>query len=265
MTLTQIADGVFVHESECLQSNTVIVQGREGVLIIDPGLTSAELETIARDVGVLGPVVAAFATHAHWDHVLWHPNLGDAPRYATATSATAMRELLTQPDWVEQIAEGLPEEIADDVPMSLLGLVDALPPGTEVIPWDGPTVRILEHNGHEQGHAALLIEHAGVLVAGDMLSDVLVPMLGLHGSAVDPLGDYLAGLEKLSSVVAELVVPGHGSVGRDLRDRIAADRAYVEAMRDRREVDDPRIGPDAKPGWEWVVYVHEGQRAGLGA
>ncbi|MFG2012237.1 FadR/GntR family transcriptional regulator [Micromonospora sp. NPDC048868] len=36
--LGQVADGVLVHESEFLQSNTIVVQGRAGVLLIDPGL-----------------------------------------------------------------------------------------------------------------------------------------------------------------------------------------------------------------------------------
>ena len=36
--LTQVAEGVLVHESELLQNNTVVVQGRDGVLLIDPGV-----------------------------------------------------------------------------------------------------------------------------------------------------------------------------------------------------------------------------------
>ena len=36
--LTQVAEGVLVHQSELLQNNTVVVQGRAGVLLIDPGI-----------------------------------------------------------------------------------------------------------------------------------------------------------------------------------------------------------------------------------
>jgi hypothetical protein len=35
--LTQVAEGVLVHQSQLLQNNTVVVQGRAGVLLIDPG------------------------------------------------------------------------------------------------------------------------------------------------------------------------------------------------------------------------------------
>ena len=47
-----------------------------------------------------------------------------------------------------------------------------------------------------RGHAALLIEERGVLVAGDMLSDVLIPLLDLNDTA-DPIEDYLAALRLL--------------------------------------------------------------------
>ena len=60
---------------------------------------------------------------------------------------------------------------------------------------------------------------------------------------------------------ADVVIPGHGSVGGagQVRARIDQDRAYVEALRDDRVPDDPRVGPSAKEGWEWVAGVHERQ------
>ena len=97
--------------------------------------------------------------------------------------------------------------------MELLGLITGLPAETAQVPWDGPEVRILEHRAHAPGHAALLIEERGVLVAGDMLSDVLIPMLDLQ--AANPIEDYLAALRLLEGVAddVDVVVPGHGSVG----------------------------------------------------
>jgi hypothetical protein len=35
--LTRVAEGVLVHQSELLRNNAVVVQGRAGVLLIDPG------------------------------------------------------------------------------------------------------------------------------------------------------------------------------------------------------------------------------------
>ncbi|GAA3620209.1 MBL fold metallo-hydrolase [Nonomuraea rosea] len=260
--LRQIAEGVLVHESELLQSNTVVVQGRAGVLLIDPGLTGDEMVTIADDLLKLGqPVVAGFATHPHWDHALWHAELGEAPRYGTARCAAYLRDLRSNADWKALVAEGLPPEIAEETPLDLFGLITGLPAETTRIPWDGPEVRVIEHQAHAPGHAALLIEEHRVLVAGDMLSDVLIPMLDV--SAADPIEDYLATLRLFEGVEGDVdvFIPGHGSVGGadQLRAQIDQDRAYVQALRDNQVVSDPRIGPSAKPGWEWVSDVHNGQ------
>ncbi|GAA0915020.1 MBL fold metallo-hydrolase [Virgisporangium aurantiacum] len=259
--LTQVAEGVLIHQSEFLLSNAVVVPGPAGVLLIDPGVTGAELACLAKDLPQT--VVAGFSTHPHWDHVLWHADLGAPPRYCTAACAAAVRDELADPDAKANITEHLAEtEIAGQVPLDLYGLVTALPAGSARVPWDGPRVRIIEHQAHAPGHAALVIEEHGVLVAGDMLSDVLVPMLTLDGAA-DPVEDYLEALRLLADVAGDVdvVVPGHGSVGDadQVRERIERDRAYVLALRAGTEPDDPRIGPSAKPGWEWVGDVHTWQ------
>ena len=262
--LTQVAEGVLVHQSELLQNNTVVVQGRAGVLLIDPGIQGSEMSCLANDLrGLDQPVVAGFSTHPDWDHVLWHAELGEAPRYGTARCAASMRDLLSNADWKARVAEGLPPEIAEEVPLDLFGLITGLPAGTAQIPWDGPRVRIIEHPAHAPGHAALFIEERGVLVAGDMLSDVLIPMLDDFDSADDPIEDYLTGLRLLEGVAddVDVLIPGHGSVGGadQLRARIEQDRAYAQALRDGGGLDDSRIGPSAKPGWEWVSDMHDGQ------
>ncbi|MER5398199.1 MBL fold metallo-hydrolase [Streptomyces sp. NPDC002599] len=156
----------------------------------------------------------------------------------------------------------IPPDIVDQVPLDLLGLIAGLPAGTARIPWDGPLVRIIEHDAHAPGHAALLIEEHGVLVAGDMLSDVLIPMLDLNDTA-DPVEDHLAALRLLEDVAddVDVVVPGRGSVGRgdEVRVRIGQDRAYVHALRDARAPADPRISPSATYGRDWLPGVHERQ------
>jgi glyoxylase-like metal-dependent hydrolase (beta-lactamase superfamily II) len=261
--LTQVAEGVLVHQSEVLQNNAAVVQGRAGVLLVDPGIQGSEMACLANDLRESGqPIAAGFSTHPDWDHVLWYAEFGEAPRYGTARCADSMRDLLSNANWKAQVAEALPPEIAEEVPLDLFGLISGLPAGTEQVPWDGPRVRIIEHPAHAPGHAALFIEERGVLVAGDMLSDVFVPMLDLNNAA-DPIEDYLIGLRLLEGVAddVDVLIPGHGSVGgaEQLRERIDQDRAYVEALRDGGEPDDPRIGPSAKPGWEWVSDVHAGQ------
>ena len=264
--LRQVAEGVLVHQSELLQNNAVVVQGGTGALLIDPGITGDEMACLANDLRKLGqPVVAGFSTHPDWDHVLWHAGLGDAPRYGTARCAAAIRALLSDTDWKDRTTEMLPPEIADEVPLDLFGLITGLPAGAGQIPWDGPHVRIVEHPAHAPGHAALMIEEHGVLVAGDMLSDILIPFPDLD--AENPIDDYLIGLRVLEGVAddVDVVIPGHGSVGGadQVRARIEQDRAYVHALRDGQVPNDPRIGPSATFGTDWLPGVAEWQRRQL--
>lgn len=260
--LRRIAEGVLVHESVFCQSNAVVVLGNAGALLIDPGVHEEEIVCLAGDLIELGQsVVAGFSTHPHWDHMLWHSVLGTAPRYSTARCAQTARERLA--GGIDARRFGIPEEVSLD----LLGNITGLSEETVHVPWDGPEIRIIESRAHAPGHAALLVGEHRVLIAGDMVSDVLIPMLDLNGTA-HPIEDYLDALQVFEGLADEVdvFVPGHGSVGgaEDFRARIDQDRAYVKSLRDGRDPADRRIGPSADPGWEWVSDVHAGQRARLG-
>jgi len=161
-----------------------------------------------------------------------------------------------------RIAGLIPPDIADQVPPDQLGLITGLPAEMTQIPWDGPQVRVVEHQPHAPGHAALLIAERGVLVAGDMPSDVLIPMLDLNDTA-DPIEDYLAALRLLEGVAGDVdvFVPGHGSIGAadQVHARIDQDRASVYALRVAHVPSDRRVGPSATYGKDWLPGVHERQ------
>src|SRR5215207_6844904 len=260
--LKQVAEGVRVHQSELLQNNAVVVQGRAGVLLIDPGVRGDEMTCLANDLAdACQTVVAGFSTHPHWDHLLWHASLGTAPRYGTARCAATVRERLSAAGAKARVAGMIPPDIVEQVPLDLLGLITGLPADTARIPWDGPQVRIIEHQAHAPGHAALLIEERGVLVAGDLVSDVLIPLLDLN-EAAEPIEDYLAALRLVEAVAGDVdvVIPGHGSIcGADqAQARIDQDRAYLHALRDADVPSDPRIDPSATFS-DWLAGVHERQ------
>src|ERR1700749_3519418 len=145
LVLRQVAEGVLIHQSEFCQSNAVVVHGRAGVLLIDPGVLGHEMAALANDLRELGlPVVAGFSTHPHWDHLLWHAQLGEAPRYGTARCAAFARERLPDPAAKARVAAAMiPPDIVEQVPLDLMGDITGLPAGTAQVPWDGPRVRII--------------------------------------------------------------------------------------------------------------------------
>src|ERR671924_302496 len=153
--LNQVADGLWVQQSEWVWSNAIVVRGEGGLILVDPGIDGSDLNQLADDLDRLGiPVVAGFSTHPHWDHLLWHPRFGDVPRYATAACAKFADETR------EQQLEGAAEEGGSGIPLELIALITALPADGVPVPGE-----IIEHRAHAVGHAAMLLADCGVLLA----------------------------------------------------------------------------------------------------
>jgi glyoxylase-like metal-dependent hydrolase (beta-lactamase superfamily II) len=216
-------------------TSTVVLSDAEA-LVIDPCWDADELAGVAGFLDAVGvPCAAGLATHLHYDHVLWHPDLGDRPRWSSAWAAqqwAAHRDLLVQP-----LIGDIPEDLVD-----LAGHVSGVP--VSGVPWSGRDIALHEHDAHARGHLAVEIVDAGVLLAGDMLSDVELP----YPDPDEPdLASYLEGLERLADVVgrSRVLVPGHGTPTYSPLERLDADRRYLDSVLGGRPADDPRLAdPD---------------------
>ena len=186
-------------------------------------------------------MVAGFSTHPHWDHLLWHPRFGDVPRYATAGCAQVA-------SGARERAQRMAAESATGIPLELIGLVTPLPEDGGPVPGE-----IIEHQAHAIGHAAVLLADRGVLLAGDMLSNVLIPLLDPRRP--DQLGAYETAPDRLGEAARhiDVLVPGHGAVaeGPEVAARLAADHAYINALRAGEEPVDARLDQD------WLSGPHQ--------
>ena len=138
-------------------------------------------------------------------------------------------------------------ESASGIPLELIGLHTPLPAQGGAVPGE-----VVEHEAHAPGHAALLLADRGVLLAGDMLSDVLIPLLDARRPG--QVRAYETALDRLGAAArhVDVVVPGHGAVaeGPEVAARLAADRAYVDALRRGADPVDARLGR------EWLAGPH---------
>jgi glyoxylase-like metal-dependent hydrolase (beta-lactamase superfamily II) len=240
--LKQVADGVWVRQSEWVWSNAVVVRGEGGVVLVDPGIDGSDLNELADDVDRLGlPVVAGFSTHPHWDHLLWHSRYGDVPRYATSGCVQLAGE-------ARERAQAMAAESASGIPLELIGLLTPLPADGGPVPGE-----IIEHDAHAIGHAAILLADRGVLIAGDMLSDVLIPLFDPRRPG--QLDAYAAALDHLGKAAQQVnvLIPGHGTVaeGPEIAARLTADLSYLDALRRQEEPADPRLAQD------WLAAPHQ--------
>ncbi|HTR96107.1 MAG TPA: MBL fold metallo-hydrolase [Trebonia sp.] len=240
----EVARGVWVATARKYTTTTTIIAGDGGgCLLVDPAVSVADLAALAGWLAARGlRPVAGWSTHPHWDHLLWSAALGDAPRYATPRAvAAAGRE-----------EAGLIEGVTDGAPghdLRLFARVTALT-GRE-ISWPGPRAVVLAHDAHAPGHGAVFLPDTGVLIAGDMCSDIEIPLPDLD--TANPFGDYLEGLRLLADTAGVgVVVPGHGHVGDrpEFRRRVAADLAYLNAVAAGSDIPDERLTE------EWLRAEH---------
>jgi glyoxylase-like metal-dependent hydrolase (beta-lactamase superfamily II) len=168
-------------------------------------------------------------THADWDHLLARLAFPDATLGCASVSAERMRRT---PGTPQRELRTFDERyyVRRSSPLAL-GSMQALdvPGGCEI---GSHELALHQAEGHTSDGMAISVGWAGVLVAGDYLSTVEIPVLGEGGS----VASYLATLERLRPLVSssEHIVPGHGPV----LDSVCAlavleeDVAYLSALRE---------------------------------
>lgn len=228
MRFQEVAEGVLVATSDLYLTNTTAVVHRGRVLLVDPAVLPTELDQLAEELAERGlEIELGFATHPHWDHLLWPPRLAGVPRFAAARTVEA---IAAYPAMTHGALQEVSERWYTRWDLDLFAKVQPL--GGESLDWSGPRARVIVHDGHAPGHAALHFPDLALLVAGDMVSDVEKPGLDdrLPGDQRQAYLDGLAALESAAPV--ELFIPGHGHPGdaAELRRRLAADRAHLAAL-----------------------------------
>ena len=230
--LVEVVPGVLVATSRrFVTTSTVLLDGAGGAIVVDPAWDPDELAAIPADLADMGVrCVAGLATHEHYDHVMWHPDLGEVPRWSSPGTVAHLA------DERDRLLAPLAEYLTPDL-IAIAGRLDPL--GGDRLPWAGPVARAIRHDAHAPAHLAVWVEGSGVLVAGDMLSDVELPM----PADDETLEHYADGLETLREAVgaARLLIPGHGTVTEDPWARFDADRRYLDDLMRGRASADPRI------------------------
>lgn len=219
---------VIVVSSRIFQTTCTLVRSGSEAFCIDSPVLPDELEilpAVAEQAGF--HVVGLLATHADWDHLLGRYAFPEAPLGLGESSSARLR---SEPGDAQRRLRDFDEEMYVERP-SPLSL-----PGAQALPVPGhcavgdAELDLHPADGHTPDGLAVWVPWARVLVCGDYLSPVEIPMLSRGGSA----SAYLATLGRLEPLVeeAEHVVPGHGSVIDSARAAaiLREDRAYLEAL-----------------------------------
>lgn len=237
-----------------------LLPGDDGWTLVDTGVgLPGAKETWAAELQEAGGRVATvFVTHFHPDHVGAAADLHEltGARVVQGALDYAQCELVWgNPAWSERLLDwfrlhGTP----DDVTAELVGqgsvyrpfiryqrdpvLVEA---GEHVDGWE-----LVAVPGHADGQLCLLKD--GVLIAADHLLGRITPTVGLWpASRADPLGDYLAALDRTIELAPRIALPGHGE---PIEDPAGRARELQEHHRVRLEETVAALGPEPRTGYD---------------
>jgi glyoxylase-like metal-dependent hydrolase (beta-lactamase superfamily II) len=223
---------VLLATSAIWQTNCVIVRSGDEAFAIDSPVLPEEIDSLPAVIeqARFPQPVGLLATHADWDHLLGRLAFPEAALGCATSTAERMR---AAPGEAQRELRAFDDEHYLTRPSPLaLGSVQGLdvPGACEIGPHE---LALHPAEGHMADGMAIWAPWTGVLVVGDYVSTVEIPVLGEGGS----LDAYAATLKRLRPLVAEakFVVPGHGPVlgSEPALTVLGEDLAYLEALRAR--------------------------------
>jgi glyoxylase-like metal-dependent hydrolase (beta-lactamase superfamily II) len=220
----------------------------DGIVLVDTGMhepgSMAHLERALDQAGLrIEDVRLIVCTHAHVDHcgqappiaeragceVWMHPNHG----HNTASAGDAEEALARRVEIARQ--SGVPEEPLRRWIEQRRGqgtgqagtlrvdreLTDGVTVDTDLGAW-----QVVETPGHAPSHVCLFQPERRLLISGDHLLG-RVSLYFDAGYTPDPVGEFLASLDKVERLPSRLALAGHGRPFADVGAHIAANRALV--------------------------------------
>jgi len=240
--------------------HTYLLPGDDGWTLVDTGIGLPDAkESWALELAQAGGRVATvFVTHFHPDHVGAAADLHEltgAP-VVQGTLDYAQCELVWgNPAWTERLVDwfhlhGAPDHVTEE----LVGQSSVYRPfvryqrdprlveaGEHVDGWE-----LIAAPGHADGQLCLIRD--GVLVAADHLLGRITPTVGLWpASRPDPLGDYLAALDRTIELDPRIALPGHGD---PIDDPAGRARELKQHHRDRLDRAADALGAEPQSGYE---------------
>lgn len=252
MRVVGVHEDVLVCTSAYWQTTCTIVRSGAEAFVIDSPVLPDELEALPAMLDQVGwPCTGLIATHGDWDHLLGRLAF---PRAALGVAETTAARLTGSPGAAARELRAFDDAHYCERPRPLqLGELQALPvPGKLTV--GEQDLELHPTEGHVADGMAIWIPWARVLVCGDHLSPVEIPMLSDGGS----VSAYRATLERLRPLVeqADHVVPGHGAV-------LDSARALAILREDLTYLETWELPLARRSGEQRRIHVENLERAGV--
>lgn len=208
MRVASLQSDVIVFVSDVWQTTCTAVRGGDEGFVIDSPVYPEELRAIPDVLEQAGfPVSGLLATHGDWDHLLGRLAFSGAP---LGCAESTVHRLAAEPGAAQRKLRNFDAEhyVARHGALTL-GDIQSLPVPGHLELGASRELELHEAVGHTVDGVAYWLPWVRVLVCGDYLSPVEIPMLTESGS----LDAYSLTLARLRELVrqASWVIPGHGS------------------------------------------------------
>ncbi|MFC1945976.1 MBL fold metallo-hydrolase [Chloroflexota bacterium] len=249
-TVREVARGVYQlsvqsPDGRLFRINSYLLQGTQGYVLIDTCWnTEINLENLIAALKTLGSKLTDIAkiviTHVHADH------FGMAGKIKQLSPQTRIYTQRKEAEFIESRyirfdelqhkmavllqGHGVPESesnILGTASMPILQYVAVNMPdhvfdGGEVITNGFFNLEVVLTPGHSPGHICLYEPEKQLLFSGDHVLPSITPNIPFHvQSGSNPLKDYFKALRKVEILPVSQVLPAHGKVFTNLKERIA--------------------------------------------
>lgn len=225
--LTYQSEHVHVFQSELYQTNAMVIEKEDLVLVVDPNYLPSEVDAIRRYVDEIrgSRELYLFFTHSDFDHIAGYGSFTDCKVIAGAAFAN-------HPDKAERIevVARLDDEFYIDRPYEIVFPTVDIAIGHEGQQLTvGSTVLTFQTAfGHNRDGLMCHVAPLNLLITGDYVSDIEFPFI------FDTYANYRSTLSKIAAYSEEspalLLLPSHGSVTSEqseVMSRIEASEDYL--------------------------------------
>jgi glyoxylase-like metal-dependent hydrolase (beta-lactamase superfamily II) len=203
---------------------------------------TTDAETALRDglahAGIgLADLETAFITHLHPDHLGMAGLMRDAgaellmhgPEIERAHAVWAADHALIDKTYELFERHGMPHDVDEGMRAAWVAMNERIDPfdpihpvaDGEALDLGGRALTVVWTPGHTDHHAVLFEASTGTLIAGDHVLPRITSNVGVYPDGrPDPLGDFLAALEKMKTLGVKRVLPAHGDPFDDCAGRV---------------------------------------------
>ena len=220
-----------------------LIPGDDGYTLIDSGWDTPEafaaLEGELRELNLtFDDIKRLLVTHVHPDHyglagrikevcgaqVIIHQRERDVIRSRYREPEQLLERIEA---WL--IEHGVPrDEMADLQSSAMPAWASVVPVEPDAVLWGGETLDFGPYKlevywtpGHAPGHVCFYERSRRLIFTGDHVLPTITPNVSLHPQQMgNPLGDYLASLQRLEPLEVDEVLPAHERAFKDLRGRL---------------------------------------------